>query len=97
MGMFAWLKCVKSETHTTFSGLNALKKMKKCAQLGAWVPLSKYFINVNQLSTIPYLSSFQNGFSEHVTIISFHFMKENVRVVRCSPSIEPRRMRHVIC
>ena len=58
-----------------------IEKMMKCAQSGAWVPVSKYLINLNHLSTLPHLSSFQNGISEHVIFISSHFLNENVRTV----------------
>ena len=62
--------------------------MIRCAQSGAWVPVSKYFINLNQLSTLPHLPSFQNGLSQHVTIITSHFFDENVRIVKCGPLVE---------
>ena len=65
-----------------------IEKMMKCTQSGAWVPVSKYLINLNHLSTLPHLPSFQNGLSEHVPIISSHFLNENVRAVERSPLIE---------
>ena len=48
--------------------------------IGVWVRVSKYFINLNQLSTLPHLPSFQNGFIEHVTMISSHFLNENASI-----------------
>ena len=82
------MKCRKSGAQTPWSGLDALKKMTNCAQSGAWVPVSKYFINLNHLSTLPHLPSFQNGLSEHVTIISSHFLNENARAVERTPLVE---------
>lgn len=78
---FEWLKYIKSVTQTPLFGLDTLKKSMKCAQSGVWVLVLKYFFNLNHLSTLPHLSSFQNGLSEHVTIISSHFLNENVRTV----------------